>query len=124
MAQDVASVQMLTGNRPHDQKSQAKYNEFFTKAVRARSAWGRKAYDLKKIYERLIDVPDWRDPSKVAQYKSVVHRWDNDETYRERQTAQCLWTRDSAIMYDVYIQKCRDLSAENFANPDLKFSWE
>ena len=80
LAQDLATVPMMTGNRPHDQQSQTRFNEFFVKEVRARSAWGQKAKLLKKQYTRLTNVPDWRDPSRVAQYTSIVHRWDNDRT--------------------------------------------
>ena len=58
LAQDVATVPMMTGNRPHDQQSQTKYNEFFVREVRARSAWGHKAKVLKKQYKRLVNVPD------------------------------------------------------------------
>ncbi len=86
LAQDVATVPMMTGNRPHDQQPQTKFNEFFVREVRARSAWGHKAKLLKKQCNRLVNVPDWRDPLRVAEYDSVVHRWDNDRTYRERQT--------------------------------------
>ncbi len=123
-AQDVASIEMWTGNRPHDEQSQAKCNELFSKEVHARSIWGLKAQRLKKAYKRLLGVPDWRDPSKTAKYNSTVHRWNNDKTCRERQRAQCLWTRDSAIMYDAYIKTCKRLSKENFANPEVTFSWQ
>ena len=109
---------------PHDSKSQEKYNQFFTNTVNARSQWGEKAHQLKKTCKRLVDVPDWRGPSEMAQYKSVVHRWDTDKTCRERQSAQCLWTRDDAIMYDASIQFALKLAKENLNNSEVKFSWE
>ena len=112
LAQDVASVGMKTGNRPHDQPSQERFNEFFVKCVHARSAWGKKPKALKKQYKRLTHVPDWRDPSRIAEYKSVVHRWDHDRTFRERQKSQCLWDRDCAIMCDILIKERHNLSAK------------
>ena len=61
---------------------------------------------------------------RLRNTKVLLHRWDTDKTYRERQSAQCLWTRDDAIMYDVSIQFALKLAKENFNNPEFKFSWE
>ncbi len=73
--QGVVYVRSKTGNKPVDAQCQSRFNEFFVKEVRDRSKWADKAKELNRKYKRLLKVPDWRDPSRIVKYKSLVHRW-------------------------------------------------